>query len=368
MSRVLATLSRWWRSARALDLEVALRAAVAAAVPLAILVAVGRIDWASYAAFGGMVAIFGRSEPYGIRLRTVTAAAAAQLIATGLGILLAASGAQPAAQAGALVLVVGTVIVGFNLLGVTPSTPLFAVFGLLVCAAQPVDDGTGWQRWGVAWAAAGFAWLLAMSGWLLRRLAGDRARRAFKPLPRRTPTRLRGYADPRLWLNVAQNALAALAAGGIAVALGLGHPYWAVVSAIAVIPPARAAHTISRAVHRVLGTIAGVAATALVLWPEPSVWVLVAVVAVCQFGAEVLVTRHYGTALVFVTPMALTVAHLASPVPVATLIGDRVVETLLGAAVGVIAVLAARRFVEAVPMPPPTTATPSVGPHGPPSG
>lgn len=362
MSGARSTLGRWSRSARALDLEVALRAAIAAGVPLAILVAVGRVDLASYAAFGGMVAIFGRSEPYGTRLRTVTAAAVAQLGATGLGILLSVTGAPLAVQAAALTVVVTAAIVGFNMLGVTPSTPLFAVFGLLVCAAQPVDDGTGWQRWGVAWAAAAFAWLLAMSGWLLRRLAGRRASLAFKPLPRRTPTRARGYADPRLWLNVVQNVVAALAAGGIALALGVGHPYWAVVSAVAVIPPARAAHTVSRAVHRVLGTIAGVGVTALVLWPEPSVWVLVAVVAICQFGAEVLVTRHYGTALVFVTPMALTVAHLASPMPVTTLLVDRVVETALGAALGVIAVLAARRFVEAVPMPPPTTATPSVGP------
>lgn len=363
MNAARASLGRWWRSARALDLEVALRAALAAAVPLAILVAVGRVDWASYATFGGMVAIFGRSEPYRTRLRTVSTAAAVQLGATGLGILLSVSHAPLLVEAGVLAFVVAAVIVAFNMLGVTPSTPLFAVFGLLVCAVQPVDDGTGWQRWGVAWAAAGFAWLLAMSGWLLRRLAGTRAERAFKPLPRRTPVRGHGYADPRLWLNVGQNVLAALAAGAIALALGIGHPYWAVVSAIAVIPPARAAHTVSRAVHRVAGTIVGVAVTALVLWPEPPVWVLVAVVAVCQFAAEALVARHYGTALVFITPMALTVAHLAAPVPLAGLIGDRVLETILGAAVGVIAVLAARRFVEAVPMPPPTTATPSIGPR-----
>lgn len=362
MSEGRDRLVRWAGTVRALDVEVALRAAIAAAVPLAILVAVGRVDWASYAAFGGMVAIFGRSEPYRTRLRTVSAAAAAQLTATGLGILLSIADAPIVVEAGALAVVITAVIVAFNLLGVTPSTPLFAVFGLLVCAAQPVDDGTGWQRWGVAWAAAAFAWLLAMSGWLLRRLSGARAERAFKPLPRRTPRRPRGHVDPRLWLNVAQNVLAALLAGGIALGLGIGHPYWAVVSAIAVIPPARAAHTVSRAVHRVLGTIAGVVVTALVLWPDPPVWVLVVVVAVCQFGAELLVTRHYGTALVFVTPLALTVAHLASPAPVAGLLGDRVLETVLGAAVGVVLVLAARRFVEVVPMPPPTTATPSVGP------
>ena len=52
------------RLLRELDVEVALRAAVAAVVPLAVLLAVGRPEWAPYAAFGGMAAIFGRREPY----------------------------------------------------------------------------------------------------------------------------------------------------------------------------------------------------------------------------------------------------------------------------------------------------------------
>jgi uncharacterized membrane protein YccC len=236
------------------------------------------------------------------------------------------------------------------------------VFAVLVCAVQPVDDGTGWARFGVAVASAAFAWALAMSGGLLRRLAPRSARAAFKPLLRATPPRPRVLADPRLWLNIAQNVGAGLGAGAVALAFGLGHPYWAVVSAVAVIPPARAAHTVSRAWHRVLGTLGGVVVAAALLWPEPPTAVLIVAIAVCQFGAELFVIRHYGTALVFVTPMALAVAHLASPASLAGLLGDRVLETLIGAAVGVVAVLAARRFVEAVPMPPPTTATPSVEP------
>ncbi|MGW9632334.1 FUSC family protein [Agromyces sp. NPDC055520] len=352
------------RSLRALDLEVALRAALAAVVPLVVLVVLDRVDLAAYAAFGGMTAIFGRSEPYRTRLRTVTAAGAVQLGAIGVGILLSAVDAPVAVEAVALAVVIALVILVFNTLGVTPSGPLFAVFAVLVCAAQPVDDGSGWLRWGVAAAAAAFAWLLAMSGWLLRRVVRAREEEIFKELPRRAPVRVRAYADPRVWLNAAQNVCAALAAGGVALLLGIGHPYWAVVSAVAVIPPARAAHTVQRAWHRVVGTAVGVGVTGLVLWPEPPVWVLVAVVAVCQFGAELLVGRHYGAALVFVTPLALTVAHLAGPVPVPVLLGDRLIETVVGAAFGVAAVLAAQRFVERVPMPPPTAATPSIRPMG----
>ncbi|AWB96137.1 FUSC family protein [Agromyces badenianii] len=350
------------RSLRALDVEVAMRAAVAAAVPLAVLVALGRVDLASYAAFGGMAAIFGRSEPYRIRMRTVGTAGAVQFGAVGLGILLSVTQAPLAVEAISLGVVIAVVIVVFNTLGVTPSGPLFAVFAVLVCAAQPVDDGSGWMRWGIAGMAAAFAWLLAMSGWLLRHAVRAREAAIFKPLPRQAPLRPLAAIDPRVWLNVVQNVLAALAAGGIALGLGIGHPYWAVVAAIAVIPPARAAHTAQRAVHRVIGTAIGVGLTGLVLWPEPPVWALVLVIAICQFAAELLVGRHYGAALVFVTPLALTVAHLAAPTPLPALLGDRLVETVVGAIIGVAAVLLARRFVEHVPMPPPTAATPSIRP------
>lgn len=351
------------RSLRALDLEVALRAALAAVVPLTVLVVLDRVDLAAYAAFGGMTAIFGRSEPYRTRLRTVTAAGAAQLTAIGAGILLSVVHAPIAVEAAVLAGVIALVIIGFNTLGVTPSGPLFAVFAVLVCAAQPVDDGSGWLRWGVAAAAAAFAWLLAMSGWLLRRAAHTRAQTIFKSLPRQAPVRVRASTDPRVWLNVVQNVVAALAAGGAALLLGIGHPYWAAVSAVAVIPPARAAHTVQRAWHRVVGTAIGVGVAGLVLWPEPPIWVLVVVIGVCQFAAELLVGRHYGAALVFVTPLALTVAHLAGPAPLPVLLGDRLVETVIGAALGVAAVLAARRFVEYVPMPPPTVSTPSIRPE-----
>ncbi|SFR72459.1 Fusaric acid resistance protein-like [Agromyces sp. CF514] len=357
-----ASVGGWWREFRTLDVEVAVRAAIAAAVPLTVLVATGRTEWAAYAAFGAMTAIFGRSEPYGTRLRTVTTAALVQVAATGLGILLAVVHAPHAVEAIVLAVLITAVIVAYNLLGVTPSGPLFAVFGLLVCAAQPIDDGTGWQRWGVAWAAAAFAWLLAMSGWVLRRAAPGRAKAVFRDLPRRTPVRVHAWSDARLWLNVVQNVAAALLAGAAALALGIGHPYWAVVSAVAVIPPARAAHTAQRAVHRVAGTLVGVVVTALVLWPDPPAWVLIVVIAVCQFGAELLVGRHYGAALVFVTPLALVVVHLASPVPVFGLLADRVLETVLGAAVGLLAVLAAKRLAEADRLPPPSGVLPSVGP------
>jgi uncharacterized membrane protein YccC len=136
--------------------------------------------------------------------------------------------------------------------------------------------------------------------------------------------------------------LGSLVAGGLAVIAGIGHPYWAVVSVVAVLPPPGARHSTSRAFHRIIGTTLGVMLTALVLLPGPPVWVLILVIAIGQFGAEILIGKHYGAALLFITPLALTVAHLASPMPVSGLLIDRVVETALGGAVALVVVVGTR--------------------------
>ncbi|UOE42551.1 FUSC family protein [Agromyces larvae] len=329
----------WWRDIRALDIEVAARAAVAAAVPLAILLAAGRVEWAPYAAFGGMTAIFGRGEAYRGRVRTLTVAAVGLVASVGAGLWLSVSDAGTAGVAVALVGVLVGGLLTVNVARLGPPTPLFFVFALLVCASVPAPADEGWTRVGIAAGSALFAWAVSLSGWLLRRLFGPGR---FKPLRAPTPVRWAALADPRVWLAIGQHVVGALAAGAAALLLGIGHPYWAVVSVSAVIPPAGAAHSFARAWHRVLGTAVGVGVTALVLWPDPAAWVLVLVVAVAQFGAEVFVGRHYGTALVFITPLALCVAHLAQPTAVGPLLVDRLVETVLGCGVGIVMVLAGR--------------------------
>ena len=336
------TLLQWLRSLRALDFEVASRASVAVVIPLVVLVLAGHVDWAAYASFGAMTSLYGRSERYRLRARTVSVAAACMLGSIALGVLMAAIGAE------LLLLVlglVGVIVVGIlvaSTWGLFPGTPLFFVFAYAVCAQVPTPPEEIVVRLLVAVGAAAFAWLLTMSGWAVRRLAGDRSNDLFKPLPRRPRLHPAAYRDGQVWFTIAQNVVGALVAGGLAVAAGIGHPYWAVVSVVAVLPPPRALHSLSRAVHRIVGTALGVVIAGLVLWPGPGVIVLILVIAVGQFGAEILIGRHYGAALLFITPLALAVVHLASPVPVPALLVDRVVETALGGGIAILIVLLAR--------------------------
>ncbi|TFC35492.1 FUSC family protein [Cryobacterium sp. TMT2-42-4] len=330
------------KSVRALDLEVASRASIAVVVPLVVLVLLGRIDWAAYASFGAMTSLYGRSEPYRIRARTVSVAAVFLLVSVAAGLVMSVAEATLPALVLGLLLVITAGILLASTYGLFPGTPIFFVFAYLVCAQVPAPVDEMLPRLLVAVASAALAWLLTMSGWAFRRLAGDRFGDLFKELPRTPLLRPAAFRDVQVWLTILQNLVGVLLAGGLALFVGIGHPYWAVVSVVAVLPPPRAAHSISRAVHRIIGTALGVAVTALVLLPGPSVWVLIAVIAIGQFGAEILIGRHYGAALLFVTPLALTVAHLADPVAVPTLLVDRVAETALGGVVAVLIVLVAR--------------------------
>lgn len=332
------------------DFEVASRAAIAIAVPLFLLLALDRLDLAAYASFGAMTALYGRSEPYRVRLRSLSIAAVALVLSVGLGATTAAMQVPLAIEAAGLVVVVTLGLLLTAVFGLFPPTPLFFVFAYVVCAAlptAPVDIARGIA---IAAASAAFALLVSMSGWVLRRAGGQRGAEFFKPLPRLPRITTQALRDPAVWLAVAQNVVGVLLVGALATALGIGHPYWAVVSVVAVIPPPRARHSISRAIHRVTGTAVGVLlAGALLIGEPPAVVILIAVV-IAQFAAELLISRHYGATLVFVTPLALGVAQLAAPMPLPALLADRLVETALGAVIGLALVLLARWLEPRMPV------------------
>ncbi|MGD7705486.1 FUSC family protein [Microlunatus sp. Y2014] len=127
---------------------------------------------------------------------------------------------------------------------------------------------------------------------------------------------------------------AALLAGAVALALANGHVYWAVAFSLLILNQGgtRLAQT-HRAVQRLLGTLLGLVAYGFVLRLQPDAWVVVMVVVVLQFAVEMMVTRNYGVAVIFLTPLALTVATAAAPgVPVDTLVADRALDTVIAVA------------------------------------
>ncbi|ARZ66455.1 membrane protein [Streptomyces albireticuli] len=131
-------------------------------------------------------------------------------------------------------------------------------------------------------------------------------------------------------------AAGAAAAGWASLALGVGHPYWAVVTAASVFQ-ANTALSWQRALQRVLGNLLGLLLFALL---PPAVRTGHAATAlltvVLLIGAEALIARNYWLASVCVTPMALLLTEFGGGHPARELIGDRWTDTLIGAAVGLL--------------------------------
>ncbi|RII20975.1 Fusaric acid resistance protein family protein [Streptomyces sp. YIM 130001] len=140
-----------------------------------------------------------------------------------------------------------------------------------------------------------------------------------------------------LWPVGARTALGCALAGWASMLLGVGHPYWAVVTAAAVFQ-ANTTLSWNRVVQRSLGNLLGVLLfTALqpVIGTGPLVMVLLVVL--FQIGAEALITRNYWLGTVCVTPMALILSLFGAHASTGELVADRWIDTVVGVVVGLLA-------------------------------
>lgn len=323
---------------------VALRTGIAVAVPLTVLTATGRTQWAVYAAFGAFAAVYGRGSGYRRRAHMQVAAAITLTVAVvggaAVSALLGTGGSARWAVVGAsaLVAVAGS-LVG-DAVGWRPAGPLFAVFAVATCASVPAAPADIAAAALVAGCSAAFAVLVGLSG----ALSARRRARGRLPSP---PSGLRLLVDePAVRRHALRYAVAVLVAGSVATLVGIGHPAWAMVAAVAPLSVSDTPGQVLRAAHRVAGTAAGLLVAAVLLSLGLTGGVLVLVVVLLQVVTEMLVVRNYGLAMLTITPLALLMNTLAGTASAGALIGDRAIETAIGAAVGCAVALVSARVPE----------------------
>ncbi|MFD5138529.1 FUSC family protein [Streptomyces sp. NPDC058378] len=168
--------------------------------------------------------------------------------------------------------------------------------------------------------------------------AGQRMRRGRREARRRL---LRALGPGSPVLPVAFRTLVGCAlAGYVSSALGVGHPYWAIVTAASVYQP-NLVLSWSRALQRTVGNLLGVLVFAAVIpLARLDPLALVLCVLFFNFAAEALITRNYWLGSVAVTPMALLILEFGGFQPAGELITDRALDTLVGVAVGFLAAIA----------------------------
>ncbi|CAH0286329.1 hypothetical protein SRABI83_04073 [Arthrobacter sp. Bi83] len=325
------------------DHRVAIRCAVGVFVPLITLVLLDRLDLAIFASFGAFTGIYGRGELHRKRLFIQVRAGSLMFLVMLLATLSARSsdalGLSASASSWLLVLAT-TLVAGACSLVIArwrhrPAGSLFHIFAFAAIASIP-NQPPLWQCMLVALLTTVFCLLLGLSSRVLR------SRRTPWDMP--PPVRITPDERRSAWLEAVGYLVAAGLAGSLATLvgqwLGFGHNYWAMVAAVVPLVGRTTRHRVARGVQRIIGTVLGLILLAGILLLHPVPWQTVLVIALCQFGAELFIARNYVLAQVFVTPLALISTLLAAPAHPDLLLRDRIVETVIGAAVGIAVVLA----------------------------
>lgn len=121
----------------------------------------------------------------------------------------------------------------------------------------------------------------------------------------------------------------------LALWLGFDRPYWAPISCAAILQGASFRAVRHRNIHRIVGTAIGMGLAWLIFSLNPSLWVLALLVILLSFVIEILVTRNYGFAVIFITPLTIILAEAANASQdVNGVILLRMTNVLLGSAVG----------------------------------
>ena len=328
-------MRNWWRlGPPARDHLPAARIAAGVAAPLLTLLWLGRLDLAMFATFAAFTGIYARHEPPGARMRH-QAQSALLLTCLALGLMLSRAGASQWAVSltGAVTAGVGALLAA--VWGLRPAGALFFVFALTPAGTLPCPPPPD-EAMGTALLTAGFCLLLGHLG------ARDSSRvrpEELAPPPVHAPW-------PEVRWHGLRHLIAALLGGVVGMAPGVGHTAWAMVAAVAPISAQDHQGRVKRAVHRVTGTLGGLVISAALLSVPWQPWLLVVWVIAPQFLAELYVVRNYSVALLFVTPLALLMAHLGHPDAASTLLWARAVETVLGALAGLAVVLLVRSPAE----------------------
>jgi Fusaric acid resistance protein-like len=316
---------------------VALRAALSMAIPVLIVWQLGHLDWLLYVAFGAFSSVYGRHQSYPDRLRMQLGSGLtiAVAIAVGTAVSVIAPGSLLSVAAMAAASAIGFLLSRKE--GWLPPGSLFFVFaaGATSSFAHRASDIP--LSFGLACIAALFATALGQAG---RFTAVGRAAEK-RPKPARVTWRAL-LSTPGVRWEVARYAIGPLVAGSAATLLGIGHPYWAAVSATVPLAGITLDAQFTRALHRLAGSLLGVGLAFLVLATNPNDVVMIVIIVALQAFAELFVMRNYGLTVIGLTPLALLLSHLASPTPVTQLIGDRAIETCIGVVVAVAVMLLVR--------------------------
>ncbi|SEQ29756.1 Fusaric acid resistance protein-like [Azotobacter beijerinckii] len=317
-------------------------AALATGLPLLIGAYLERMDYGLVSSLGGLVFLYLPNTPLYHRMVMLMACAFAMIGCYTLGVM---SNFFPPLMVPALVFATILVTMLCRFYGVGIPGSMFFIMAASIGAYTPVEMLQVPLMVGLIGMGTLLACLIAFfySLYSLRLQAPNPA----PPLPRPS---FDFVVFDSVWIGLFVGLSLA-----IAQLLHLENAYWVPVSCLAVIQGASLQAVWNRQLHRVLGTSVGLLVAWVLLLLPLDKWSIALTLMVLCFVIETAVVRHYGFAVVFVTPLTILLAEAATlgQDSATALIGARFVDTVLGCLVGLLGgvCLHSPRFREAVGRP-----------------
>lgn len=298
-------------------------AALASGLPLLVGAYFDHLEYGLISSIGGLVFLYLPATPLSHRMVWLMSCGFGMAACYALGLM---SHFVPPLMVWVLAFIAILVTMVCRFYGMGPPGSLFFIMAAAIGAYSPVEVIEVPLRVGLITMGALLACLIAFfySIYILRLVAPE-------PVP--------ALPEPSFDFVVFDAIVIGVFVGlalALAQLLQLDRPYWVPVSCLAVIQGVSLRAVWNRQLHRLLGTALGlVLAWGILLLPLDK-WSVALVMMLLAFVIETMVVRHYGFAVVFITPLTILLAEAAtlghgSP---AGLIEARLIDTVLGSLVG----------------------------------
>lgn len=124
----------------------------------------------------------------------------------------------------------------------------------------------------------------------------------------------------------------------IAQIMGFDRPYWVPISTLAILQGMTLRSKWTRQIHRILGTGVGIVLAYFLLLLNLNNLQIAILVGILGFLVQLTITRNYGIATIFITPMTVYMAEMSGVISggATTLIMTRLEDIILGSVIGFI--------------------------------
>ncbi|MDO6563176.1 FUSC family protein [Amphritea sp. 1_MG-2023] len=286
----------------------------------------GDIQTAMLGCLGGLSILYMRQTHIPRRMMTLATCAFGFSLSFALGVV---TNFDPLFSAATLTLNVFMVTVICRFYSVPPPGTLFFIVVACLARTLPFDLSLAAERTGILMFGA-------MGGCCLALLYSVYQVYISKTFVDRPTEEI----DHNIIVISIESVVISLFVGGgyvLALLLQLDNPYWVPISTIAIMQGATFRAIWHRNVHRIIGTTIGMGIAWVIFSFAPGPWETAFLILGLSFIIELLITRNYGLAVMFITP--LTVIFTDTNIPTGEtdqLILSRLFDIILGSVIGYI--------------------------------